>query len=460
MKINKVKSVRIGCGQGFWGDWLEAPKKLVESGDLDYLILDYLAEVTMSILAKQKAKDPKLGFGRDFPNLITSFGDKIIAGKLKVISNAGGLNPLMCAQACLLKFKESFPNSPIPKIAIVTGDDLLPQIKQHPQADIEFKHLENGNSINDVISDLKSINAYIGSESAVEALKAGAQIVITGRIADPSMCLAPLIKEFSWGLDDWDKLASGIVAGHVIECGSQSTGGNYSYDWESIPDPWNIGFPIVECFEDGSFVVTKPKGSGGTVTIQSVSEQLVYEISDPKNYITPDVIVDFTSLQISQKNIDEVEIKNVKGKEKPQSLKVSATYHSGYKAEGTLVLVGPKVLTKAEICQNIIEKRLAALGLKFDELHFENLGSFSCIPGMDKKNLYPEPGEIVFRVAVKDRDQSKVERFTREIAPLVLSGPSGITGYAGGKGEVKEVTSFWPSLIDRKKVSTTWSIIS
>ena len=454
-----IKTVRIGCGQGFWGDWLDAPKRLVESGDLDYLILDYLAEVTMSILAKQKAKNPQLGFGRDLPGLLCSFGEKIVAGKLKVVTNAGGLNPLLCAEACLAQFREKFPQYALPKIAIVTGDDLIADLPSHLSAGEKFEHLESQLPISTVLPDIKSMNAYIGVESVVDALNQGAQIVLTGRIADPAMCLAPLISEFGWDLNDWDKLASGIVAGHIIECGSQSTGGNYSYNWEQVPNPWDIGYPIVECAEDGSFVVTKPAGTGGLVTEQSVIEQLVYEIADPQNYITPDVVVDFTTIRVQAVASDRVHVSGATGKQKPAKLKISGTYHSGFKAEGTLILVGPKVLQKAAICKAMVEKRLAHKQLCFEELLFENIGNFSCIPGMAEKQLYPEPGELLFRVAVRDPDKNNVEQFTREIAPLVLSGPSGITGYAGGKAEVKEVISFWPCLIDRTKVATAWRFV-
>jgi hypothetical protein len=459
-KGDKAKTVRIGCGQGFWGDWLDAPKRLVEAGDLDYLILDYLAEVTMSILAKQKAKNPQLGYGRDLPALLCTFGEKIVAGKLKVVTNAGGLNPLLCAEACVAQFREKFPQYPLPKIAIVTGDDLMGELPRHLDAGEKFVHLESQKPISTIVSNIKSMNAYIGVESVVEALNQGAQIVLTGRIADPAMCLAPLVSEFGWALDDWNRLACGIVAGHIIECGSQSTGGNYSFAWQQVPNPWDIGYPIVECAEDGSFIVTKPLGSGGLVTEQSVIEQLVYEIADPANYITPDVVVDFTTIKVKTLATDRVQVSGATGKEKPAKLKISGTYHSGFKAEGTLVLVGPQVLKKAAICKEMVAMRLAQKQLNFEELLFENLGNFSCIPGMEDKQLYPEPGELLFRVAVRDLDKAKVEQFTREIAPLVLSGPSGITGYAGGKGEVKEVVSFWPCLIDRNKVVTAWRFIS
>ena len=453
-------SVRIGCGQGFWGDWLEGPRLLVEKGNLDYLILDYLAEVTMSVLAKQKARKPEYGFGRDLPQLIKTVAAPILSGALKVVTNGGGLNPRACAESVIAMFREAFPDQPPPKVAFVEGDDLVPHLSSLRNNGESFAHLESGRAFEEVEQNIVSLNAYTDCSGVVAALQAGAQIVVTGRVADPALCLGPLMHEFGWSRDNFDLLASGIIAGHIIECGSQSTGGNFSLGWPTVPDPSEIGYPIVEVSVDGSFIVTKPNGSGGVVSIASVTEQLVYEIGDPENYITPDVVADFTSLSLSQIETNKVKVTGARGKAAPATLKVSGTYVDGYKAEGTLVLVGPHVTRKAAICREMIEKRLAIASLHLQELLFENLGTFACIPGMSEKGLYPEPGEVVFRVAARDQDQKKLERFTREIAPLVLSGPSGITGYAGGKGDVKEVVSFWPCLVNKAHVSQQWGIVN
>lgn len=459
-KIMNDKVVKIGCGQGFWGDWLEGPKRLVAKGDLDYLILDYLAEVTMSVLAKQKARRPEFGFGRDLPLLLEEIAPAILSGKLKVVTNGGGLNPRGCAEAVSQMFKTKFPDTPLPKIAFVEGDDLTHSISALQEKGEAFSHLESGAPFSEIAPRVISMNAYTGSEGVVAALDAGAQIVLTGRVADPSLCLAPLLHEFKWSGNDHDLLAAGIIAGHIIECGTQSSGGNYSLGWEGVSNPADIGYPIVEVRRDGSCIVTKPQGSGGEVSVATVTEQLVYEIGDPKNYITPDVIADFTSLELTQEAQDRVLVRGARGKAPPATLKISGTYRDGFKAEGTLVLVGPKVLSKAAVCRSMIKERLQLAKISLQELYFENLGSFDCIPGMSSKQLYPEPGEILFRVAARDPDEKKLERFTREIAPLVLSGPSGITGYAGGKGEVKEVVSFWPSLVARENVPCHWEIVS
>ena len=456
----KKTSVRVGCGQGFWGDWLEGPRLLVEKGALDYLILDYLAEVTMSVLAKQKARKPEFGYGRDLPQLIKGIAVPLLRGELKVVTNAGGLNPRACAEAVVTMFKESFPNEPTPKVAFVEGDDLTSRATLLRDAGEPLAHLESGAPFDTVAQQILSLNAYTDCSAVVAALQAGAQIVVTGRVADPALCLGPLMFEFEWSRKDLDLLASGIVAGHIIECGAQSTGGNFSLGWESVPNPAEIGYPIVEVSSDGTFIVTKPAGTGGTVTVASVTEQLVYEIGDPQNYITPDVIADFTHLTLSQVAENQVKVVGARGKAAPATLKVSGTYSDGFKAEGTLVLVGPKVTTKAKICREMIERRLAIAGLHLKELYFENLGTFACIPGMADKGLYPEPGEVVFRVAARDPDEKKLARFSREIAPLVLSGPSGITGYAGGKGDVKEVVSFWPCLVKKEQIVQTWGIVN
>jgi hypothetical protein len=266
--------------------------------------------------------------------------------------------------------------------------------------------------------------------------------------------------EFDWRKDQYDCCAAGIIAGHIIECGAQSTGGNFSLGWDSVVDPATIGYPIVAVERNGDFIVTKPKRSGGCVSVPSVTEQLVYEIGDPEQYVTPDVVADFSHLNVVESAPDSVRVTGARGKPPPEKLKISATYADGFKAEGTLVLVGPRVLEKARICREMVERRLALAGISLEEILFENLGSCACIPGMAQKGLYPEPGEIVFRVAARDHDRAKLERFTREIAPLVLSGPSGITGYAGGKGEVREVVSFWPSLIRRDRVRCHWEMVS
>lgn len=444
------KSIRVGCAQGFWGDWIEAPIRLVESGDLDYLMLDYLAEVTMSILAKLYERDNSKGYASDFPPLVSRLSESLVNGKLRIIANAGGVNPDACAKEVLrlLELNPGFDRTKLP-IAVVKGDNLISEYQSLQKNGASFKSLESGEPISKIEPSLKSMNAYLGAKGIVDALKSGARIIITGRVSDPAMCLAPLIHEFGWSFDDYDKLAAGVVAGHIIECGTQATGGNYSFAWKDVKDFSIIGYPIVECYPDASFIVTKPINSGGLVTKESVTEQLVYEIGDPENFITPDVVADFRTIRLEEISKDKVRVSGVCGKAPPSTLKVSASYFDGYMSEGTLVLVGPNVREKANICEEILRKRIGDLKLEFTEIMFERLGDFSSTPGLSEKLKFPEPMEIVFRVAIRGPNKQDLERFTREVAPLVLSGPSGITGYAGGKRPVKEVYSYFPCLVEK-----------
>ncbi len=454
------KSIRIGCAQGFWGDWIEAPVRLVEEGDIDYLMLDYLAEVTMSILAKQFERDVNRGYAGDFPPLVSRLQDSLINGKLRIIANAGGVNPNACATEVLrlLEMIPGFKKGDLP-IAVVKGDNLLASYSALRSKGINFENLESGDSISKIESNLKSMNAYLGAKGIVDALAEGARVVITGRVSDPAMCLAPMIHEFGWKFDEYDKLASGVVAGHIIECGTQASGGNYSYAWKEVNDYPNMGYPIVECFTDASFIVTKPVNSGGVVSKETVTEQLVYEIGDPENFITPDVVADFTTIKLEEVGMNQVKVSGVSGKSGPDTLKVSASYFDGYLTEGTLVLVGPDVRKKAKICEEVIRKRIEDLKLEYTEILFERLGDYSSTPGLSEKLNFTEPMEIVFRVAIRGQNKKHLERFTREIAPLVLSGPSGVTGYAGGKRPVREVFSYFPCLIEKKHIVESMEVL-
>src|SRR5690349_21317670 len=288
--------IRIANGQGFWGDWLEAPVRLVEQGPIDYLALDYLAEITMSILQKQKQADPNQGYARDFPPLIARIAKPLRDRHVKVIANAGGVNPTACAQAVL----EAAPGL---KVAVVRGDDVFHRID-------EFRAKGY-----DLCPDILSANAYIGAFPLAEALATGADVVIAGRSTDTALTLAPMVHRFGWKVDKYDRLAAGTIAGHIIECGAQCTGGNCQVDWQSIPDMARIGYPIVEADPDGSFVVTKHTASGGRVSIDSVKEQLLYELGDPKRYITPDCVADFTSIRLSDAGADRVRVSGIKGGE-------------------------------------------------------------------------------------------------------------------------------------------------
>jgi hypothetical protein len=443
-----TRTIRVASGQGFWGDWLEAPRRQVEGGQIDYLMLDYLAEVTMSILQKQKERDPKMGYARDFVGAIESILPAITDRGVKVIANAGGVNPGACADAIL-----ALPGvKGRVKLGVVTGDDLLPRLDALLAEGHELRNMDTSAPLSDVRDRVLSANAYIGSEPIIEALEKGAQIVITGRSTDTALTMAPLRHEFGWKHDAWNELAAGIVAGHIIECGAQCSGGNCLVDWRNIPDLADVGYPIVEGNADGTFVVTKHPNTGGRVSVASIKEQLVYEMGDPHGYITPDVIADFTSIQLAQDGEDRVRVSGIRGAPATDKLKVSIAYRDGWKAVGSLVYVWPDALEKAELADKVLRSRLDRLGLRFDQILTEFVGA-SATHGPLAGDAGRDAPEVEFRVGVRSRDKKMVERFTREIVPLVLNGPPSVTGFAGGRPKVEEIVAYWPALVDKQVVT-------
>jgi hypothetical protein len=442
--------VRVASGQGFWGDSLDAPRQQVENGPVDYLMLDYLAEVTMSILQKQKERDPAMGYARDFVGAMDSVLDAVTDRGVRVIANAGGVNPPACATAIQGVAKKRGKSL---RIGVVTGDDLLPRLGELVDQGHALAHMETGEPLDTVRDRVLSANAYIGSKPIVEALTRGAQVVITGRSTDTALTMAPIRFEYGWSDTDYDRLAAGIVAGHIIECGAQCSGGNCLYDWRNIPDLGNVGYPIADAHEDGSFVITKHPGTGGRVSVHTVSEQLVYEMGDPHAYITPDVIADFTTIHIEDAGPDRVRVYGIKGRPPTDKLKVSIAYRSGFKAVGTLVYSWPDALEKAQVADRILRERLERLGLRFDEILTEFVG-VSATHGKLAGDSGANAPEVQLRIGVRADDRATVERFTREIAPLVLNGPPSVTGFAGGRPKVEEIVAYWPALIDKTVVQT------
>jgi hypothetical protein len=445
----------VASGQGFWGDWLEAPRRQVEGGPIDYLMLDYLAEVTMSILQKQKERDPRMGYARDFIGAMESIFPAVAERGVRVIANAGGVNPEACAEALRETARRAGVGDAL-RIGVITGDDLLPRLDELIQSGHPLANMETGDPLSTVRERVLSANAYIGATPIVEALGKGANVVITGRSTDTALTMAPLLYEFGWTNDDWDRLAAGIVAGHIIECGAQCSGGNCLYDWRSIPDLANIGYPIIEAHEDGSFVVYKHPGTGGRIDVHSVTEQLVYEMGDPREYITPDVIADFTSICVADAGENRVRVFGVRGRPPTDKLKVSIAYRAGFKATGTLVYAWPDAIDKARLADRVLRERLEKLGLRFDEIHTEFLG-VSATHGTLAGEATDVP-EVQLRIGVRGSDRHSVERFTREIAPLVLNGPPSVTGFAGGRPKVEEVVAYWPALVDKSVVTTNVSV--
>lgn len=438
--------IRIANGQGFWGDWLEAPVRLVEQGPIDYLILDYLAEVTMSILQKQKLADPALGYARDFPPLIGRIATKLRAGGVCVVANAGGVNPVACA-------REVRRLAPELKVAVVLGDDIHDRLDSMIQRGEAMSNMDTGEPISMIRDRILSANAYTGAFPLADALATGADVIVAGRCTDTALALAPMIHRFGWTDQDWDLLAAGTIAGHIVECGAQCTGGNCQVNWQDIPDMANIGYPIIEADPSGSFTITKHRGTGGRVTADIIREQLLYELGDPANYITPDCIADFTSVRLTDEGNDRVRISGIRGGPRTPMLKLSVAYSWGWKAIGTLVYSWPDALAKSQAADRIVRERLGSLGLEFDEIYSEHLGYNACHGPAARP---PEdPSEIQLRIGVRGKDKGSIERFTRELIPLVLSGPPTATGYGDGRPQVREIVAYWPALIPREEIRTT-----
>ena len=317
--------------------------------------------------------------------------------------------------------------------------------------------MDNGEPLEPYLDRVKTANVYIGAEPIVEALAQGADIVITGRATDPSVVLAPMLYEFDWSIDDMDLLAAGTIAGHIVECGAQCTGGNYVH-WREIPNMARIGYPIIEAYPDGTFVVTKHENTGGKVTIETVTSQLVYEMGDPASYITPDCIADFTSIQLKQEAKDRVRVSGIKGRPATDTYKVSISFHEGYKILSQLTVAGPDAVDKAKLCADIVFDRVALDGVEFEEgeKFVEIVGTNACHAGIAPAPA--EPAEVVLRVGARSNDKSKLDRLGMEVVPLVTSGPPGVTGFAGGRPKATEIISYWPALISKDKVKTTVSV--
>jgi Acyclic terpene utilisation family protein AtuA len=465
--------VRIGNAQAFWGDRSDAAAVLLgQEPGLDYLMMDYLAEVSMSILAVQQERDPSAGYARDFIDVIRSLTPYWAAGgKCRMITNAGGLNPHECGRACQKVLEES--GCPAMKIAVVSGDDVLGllQAAGDPLAspsgpadsDSTFANLDSGEPLYSVRDRLITANAYMGSAALVEALEQGADIVITGRVADPSLVVSAVQHHFGWNSDDWNYLAGATVAGHLIECGTQVTGGNAT-DWLDVSSPDRIGFPIIEVERDGSATVTLPSGASGVVNEWTVKEQLLYEIGDPGRYLSPDVSVSFLPLSVDDLGHDRVRVSGASGSPRPTTLKVSATYRDGFRAAGALTICGVDCVEKAIRSGQIVLERVRQAGHSLRDSVIECLGSGIAIVDGDDATIALESGrtdltETVLRISVESVSKDAAERFSRELMPLITSGPPGTTGYAEGRPRVHQVFRYWPCLVDASCVQPDLQIL-
>ena len=444
--------VLIANGQGFWGDSILGPIRLLREGPLDYLTLDYLAEVTMSIMQKLRSRKPDAGYATDFVALIDRVLPELMEKGVKVVANAGGVNPHACKDA-LLEVARKHGVTGL-KVAVVEGDDILTDLDRLMADGEGFENLDTGAPLSAVRDRVTSANVYLGAFPIAEALAAGAQIVVTGRGTDPGLVLGPLIHEFGWGPEDWDRLAAGTIAGHIVECGAQCTGGNYT-DWRDVPDLAMVGYPVLEVEPSGDFVVTKHEGTGGRVSVETVTHQLAYEMGDPSRYLTPDVIADFTSFRLEPDGEDRVRVTGSKGSPATPTYKVSMSYSDGWKSVGQLTVSGPDALAKARLCASIVWDRLAYDGFEYapEERLEEFVGAGECHAGIEG-GTSDDPPEVVLRLGVKGSDKAKVARFGPELVPLVTSGPPGVTGFAGGRPKAQEIIGYWPALVTKERVPT------
>lgn len=445
------EKIKIASGQGFWGDLPEAPIRQVKQGSIDYLVMDYLAEVTMSIMQKQRMRNENFGYARDFVDVIEATLDEIKSDGVKVISNAGGVNPRACKDAILEVAKMKGITGI--KVAVVDGDDILPGLDKLIADGHSLNNMETGQPITTIKDDLLSANVYFGCRPIVEALQKGADIVITGRVTDTGLTLAPMVHEFGWNFEDYDKMSAGTIAGHIIECGAQVSGGNFT-DWETVEDFVYIGFPIIEARQDGTFFVTKHEGTGGLISEMTVKEQLLYEIGNPAEYITPDCIADFTSIQLEQDGKDRVKVWGIRGKPATPTYKISASHIDGYKLSSTLVYCWPDAVKKAQKAAEILKKRADGLQVTFRDYNVELVGLNACNedPSVLSENN-KEVNEVQLRFSVHGSSKDEIDRFGKEIAPLILTGPSGVTGFAGGRPKASEVVAYWPALLNKEAVS-------
>jgi len=433
----------IGNAGGFWGDDLSAFRRQIEGGELDYLTMDFLAEITMSILRKQQLRNPELGYVTDFVDQIEENAILIERNKVKIITNAGGINPIKCGRIVVDILKKQNVNL---KVAIVDGDNIIDDlVNYYPHKEL-FDNLETKKKYKQIDTKVQSANVYLGIPPILSALELGADIIICGRVTDTSITIAPMVYEFGWELNDWDKIASGLIAGHIIECGAQSTGGNFT-DWELVKNWDNFGYPIVEVFPDSSFVVTKHPNTGGLVSVDTVREQLVYEMGDPSFYISPDVIANFLTIQLAPEGEDRVKVWGIKGAPATDSFKVSMAYEDGYSASGTIIISGDDALKKAETFADIFWTRINE---NYQKTNSEFIGFNSCQKNMVKEI---EPNEVLLKLSVYDNDKNKMIIFSKALAPLILSGPPGVA-VTSGRPRIQNVMSYWPTLISKKFISS------
>lgn len=452
--------LRIAAASGFWGDRNDALADQVRSGPVDVVMLDYLAEVTMSILRRQLQRDAKAGWATDFVVALEPVLGLVVERGIRVVTNAGGMNPRACAEAvaaCARRLGHRGLG-----VGVVAGDDVFDRLDELMARGATLSHLDTGRSLAEVRGDVRSANAYLGAEPIARALRQGAGIVVTGRTTDSALALGPLLAHYDWADDDWNRRAAGVVAGHLLECGAQVSGGNFAGGWPDVPRLDDVGFPIAEVAPSGELVLTKHACLGGMVTAATVKEQLLYEIGDPRAYVTPDVVADFTSIRLDDLGGDRVRVSGVRGAPPPPQLKVSLTVAGGFRTAAMLTFVWPHAVERARAAEQILLSRCKRMGIELEAHHVDLIG-LSGAHGPMAPALPPgtEPNEVLFRMAVRTRDRQSAERFAREVAPLLLAGPPGAAAGPGfgGRPEVQPIVDFWPALIPSTEVEPTVEIV-
>lgn len=445
MSINARKTIRIGAGQGFYGDTATAAIEMARHGDVGYMAFDVLSELTLALLEKDRELDPSAGYVRDLIPTMRRLLPFCAEKNVRLITNAGGLDP-RAASSALLKLAHGLGLDGL-RVGTVTGDDLSGRMDDLVEQGVEFRHLVTGESPERIRDDAVFACAYLGAGPIVEALNQGADVVITGRVADSSLFLAPAVHAFGWKWDDWDHLAIGSAMGHVLECAGQSTGGNFSGDWAAVPEPWALGYPLAEIGSEGSLVITKPPGSGGLVTPDTIADPLLHEIHDPSCYLDPDVTVDLSRVTLEADGPDRVSIRHVHGRPRPDTLKVLLGYIDGWVGEGRTGYCWPDALAKARRAEEIMRRRFQMAGIRAEEIVVEYQGLSSL-----NRGLLPchdaDPPEVWLRIAVRTRSREDAERVAREFPYLTLNGPPGVAA-AGRISAVRELMGIWPSAVPR-----------
>jgi len=443
-------TVRLGAGMAFWGDRVQPAIDMVERGAIDYLCCDHLAELTMSILAKQMDKNPAYGYTPDVLDLVRGALPTALRKGVKVITNAGGANPRACAEAIARLCKELDLTGV--KIAVVTGDDIRGDIDRLMALGVPFVNTDTGAALDTVRDRLTHACVYTGAEGIVEALGLGADIVVCGRVTDIALYLGPLIHEFGWASDDWERLGMATAVAHAIECGGQATGGLYAGGWADVPGLEDLGYPIADVSDDGTAVITKTPGSGGRVDAGTVSEQMVYEILDPARYLTADVTADFSGIRLEEVGLDRVRISGATGRERPATLKANLGYRAGFVGAAQFTYTWPDAYAKSQRGLEFLRNRLERAGFECQDDLVEYLGWTSMWPGQVPEPKDPDLPEVVVRYAARCATREQARKVYTESVPLYNNGPAGVAG-VGTRPPLKELFALWPCLVPREHIT-------